>query len=229
MVPLCLTITSSKEILMLQNRFRTLGAALAFALLASAAQAEDGAPAPFQLALWNPVQIVDAERSIRGFRYSLFWGVNHDVAGADLSTLANKASGDVVGYQGAVMLNLVDGHFEGHQCALLNMVGGDFTGFQLGLFSGSADGHMRGLQWSLTGGSTAGEFTGMQSSGLINTTRRGTGLQAAGLINNTQELTGVQASALINIAEDLRGVQLGLLNFNKNGFLPFFPIINIGL
>jgi hypothetical protein len=203
--------------------------ALASTLLAAGAEANERPPAAFQLALWNPVQIVDAERSIRGFRCSLFAGVNHDLEGLDISVLAGEANGAVVGYQTALMLNLVGGDFDGHQSALLNVVGGDFSGFQLG-FSGSfTSGHVRGLQWSVAGGSSAGGLTGLQLSGFVNITARASGTQAAGLINVATGMKGLQASALINIAEELRGVQLGLLNFNRNGFLPFFPIFNIGL
>ena len=40
---------------------------------------------------------------------------------------------------------------------------------------------------------------------------------------------GVQIGGLFNVAEDMTGLQIGLLNFNKNGLLPFFPFFNIGI
>jgi hypothetical protein len=33
---------------------------------------------------------------------------------------------------------------------------------------------------------------------------------------------------LYNRATSLKGLQLGVTNVNQNGFLPFFPIINLG-
>jgi hypothetical protein len=214
-----------------ENLSRAISMTLAFVLtlIASTAQAAEPKAAPFQLALWNPLQIIQSERSIHGFRYSLFWGVNQDLSGLDISTIASQANGSVRGCQLGVMLNTVGGDFTGFQTSLLNTVGGNFSGFQFGLFSDSTGGHVRGMQWSLTGGSSAGEITGVQSSGFINSMKRGRGVQAAGLVNLADKVTGLQAAGLLNIAEDLKGLQLGLLNFNKNGFLPFFPIFNVGL
>ena len=47
--------------------------------------------------------------------------------------------------------------------------------------------------------------------------------------NSTAHGQGVQVAGLLNVADDMKGLQLGLLNFNKNGFLPFFPLFNFGL
>ena len=38
---------------------------------------------------------------------------------------------------------------------------------------------------------------------------------------------GIQI-ALLNRARELKGLQIGLLNFNERGFLPVFPLFNIG-
>ena len=209
---------------------RALCTALAFAipLFATGAQAAEPGSAPFQLALWSPIQIVDSERSIRGFRYSLLWGVNQDVTGVDFSTFASKANGsvrgfqwalglnqvggDVVGVQAALGVNEVDGDFRGFQDGILNITRGGFSGLQLG-FGNDTRGHMRGVQLGFVLVSLAGKITGVQFSPLVNKTTQGKGLQVA----------------LINVAEDLKGLQLGLLNFNKNGILPFFPGVNFGL
>ena len=49
------------------------------------------------------------------------------------------------------------------------------------------------------------------------------GLQVA-LGNKARSVYFGSQVGLINIADS--GWQIGLLNFNKNGFLPFFPLIN---
>jgi hypothetical protein len=199
---------------MFENRLRSqaLSITLAFVatLLATSVQAAEGAPAPVQLALWNPVQMVDAERSVRGFRFSLLWGVNRNVTGLDISMLANEATGTVRGYQWSLALNEVGGDFTGYQSSLVNGVGGDLEGFQGGLIGNYVDGHMEGFQ--LGAGSSAGEVTGLQI-GIVNSMNHGKGLQLGAL----------------NLATEMRGLQLGLLNFNENGFLPWFPIFNFGL
>ena len=54
------------------------------------------------------------------------------------------------------------------------------------------------------------------------------GLDVA-LWNEVEEhVTGVQIGGIVNEAEELVGLQIGLLNFNKSGPLPFFPILNFG-
>jgi hypothetical protein len=190
-----------------------LSLALLLVLLAHGAYAEEPAPTGFQLALWNPIQLRDSERSVRGFRYSLFWGVNRDISGLDISTFANKSTGNVRGYQTALVRNAVEGDVVGWQDSMINQVGGDFSGVQLAYFCQSVDGHVKGVQWAIAC-STAGKATGLQFSGLANLATRG---------------RGVQVASFLNLAEDLKGLQLGLLNFNKNGFLPFFPFFNFGL
>ncbi|MBR1921896.1 MAG: hypothetical protein IJ829_07860 [Kiritimatiellae bacterium] len=51
------------------------------------------------------------------------------------------------------------------------------------------------------------------------------GAQVSLAYNDATSVKWVQA-ALVNRASSAK-VQLGLLNFNKNGFLPFFPLFNL--
>ena len=53
------------------------------------------------------------------------------------------------------------------------------------------------------------------------------GGQLSMAFNPASSITGAQIS-LVNVSEDLTGVQIGLVNVNVNGWLPFFPGINIG-
>jgi hypothetical protein len=54
------------------------------------------------------------------------------------------------------------------------------------------------------------------------------GVQIAGISNKSNSVVGVQIGGVVNEAEELVGLQIGLLNFNKGGPLPFFPIFNFG-
>ena len=51
------------------------------------------------------------------------------------------------------------------------------------------------------------------------------GAQVSLLFNDAEKVSWVQA-ALVNKASSAK-VQVGLLNFNDNGFLPFFPFFNL--
>ncbi len=154
--------------------------ALATGVLAGGVQAAESVSTPIQLAIWNPIQISDSERSVGGFRYSLLWGVNRDVVGLDLSTFASKANGDVRGVQSALFANFVIGSLKGSQFSLLlNKVNGKFSGLQLGglnfasggisgvqlgvVGADTRGGHMRGVQVGMLG-SFADEATGFQGS-----------------------------------------------------------------
>ena len=170
---------------------RTLWMTLAFAvtLLATGGQAAEPtrvtASTPVQLALFDPAQVFDSERSVRGFRYSLFWGLNQDVSGLDISTLGNGANGTVRGVQWALLLNLVEQDFRGYQSALIvNRVGGDFSGYQ-GAMVNATMGDFRGLQLACFGNDTRGHMRGVQ----------------LGLVNSAKDLKGLQLG-LFNVNED---------------------------
>ena len=51
------------------------------------------------------------------------------------------------------------------------------------------------------------------------------GAQVSLFFNKAETVSWVQG-ALVNTASSAK-VQVGLLNFNKNGFLPFFPFVNL--
>lgn len=215
------------------------------AVLVSNVHAADGTPVPVQLSIWNPVQIFDSERSVRGFRYSLLRGVNRDVVGLDLSTVMSSTEGDVIGVQWALVFNDVkgsvwglqssalanqaEGGFLGLQLGVVNLVYGDMSGVQLSVMGArNRAGHTRGVQVGAMI-SIADELIGAQVATLANVADNMTGLQCSSLFNVAEDGIGVQISGLLNIANDMKGLQLGLLNFNKNGFLPFFPLFNFGL
>lgn len=136
-------------------------------------------------------------------------GPETSVVGVRLAISARNA--DVTGFDQAVLAARTSGSERGLQVALYSEIEGDLVGAQLALISADVDGSAFGLQWG----------------NLINRAGTITGAQVAVLFNRALGVTGVQLS-LVNYAEDLEGVQLGLININRNGWVPVFPGINIG-
>jgi len=95
---------------------------------------------------------------------------------------------------------------------------------------------VNGLQASCI--NISNNFIGFQPAAIMNVSQNVTGFQAAPVLNVAADVTGMQAGlintakkssfqlGLVNVASN--GCQIGLLNFMKGGFLPFFPIINFG-
>ncbi len=214
---------------------------------------------PVQLAVWDTVQIFDSQRSIYGFRYSLIRGVNRDVFGLGISSFANVATGDVLGAQFSLAHNRVDGDFGGIQFSGYNAISGKFYGLQVaGVNSTSAkfiglqtallndsegsnigvqfaglnrsSGGVSGMQVGIFGNDTrGGKMRGLQLAFMAVFADEAAGVQISPFANVMTKGTGVQIGGLFNVAEDMTGLQLGLLNFNKNGLLPFFPFFNVGI
>lgn len=70
------------------------------------------------------------------------------------------------------------------------------------------------------------EMTGAQVSLLWGRAKYIQGAQLAIGYNNIERLQNGPQIAFVNIAE-ASALQFGLLNFNKEGFLPFFPFFNM--
>lgn len=220
---------------------------LATALLCSACS-----PTAFQLALYNPAQIVSEETDVQGLRLSLIYGKNDTVKGLDVGVVAHarEARGVAVG-----ILHIVDEDLTGLQVAPIgaSVTHRSLRGVQAA-FGLSRANDLEGAQLSIVNlleepsrGIQAASFANLHKSDL-------TGLQVA-LLNNVASLGGLQVGGvnfseatdgaqigliwnytsgsasglqlgLINWTDELDGVQIGLLNFSSNGFLPFFPIVN---
>ena len=167
------------------------------------------AAAKIQLALVNPAQWVEAERSVDGLRFSLLRGVNHDVSGFDLSGVVTHTRGSL----------------RGLQIAAANEVDGDVTGAQIALFASYVEGRCSGLQLSGIA-ARAGEGRGVQIAAGLSDAPGWNGFQIA-LVTRAGEMRGLQIGVL-NRAREMEGLQIGLLNFNERGFLPVFPLFNFG-
>lgn len=152
---------------------------------------------PVQLAVFNPVQLVPEEDSIRGLRLSLFYTQNEDVTGASLVWLGvNRSTGDVKGVEFGLG-NWAEGSVKGAQLGMVNVVDGDLTGVQWGLLNMSR-GQSKGVNLGLIN-YNEGSFKGFQW----------------GLFNHAAEMEGLQLG-LFNHTRSLSGLQVGLGNYNGN-------------
>jgi hypothetical protein len=185
-------------------------AILGLALCCSAcASTLDSGRAPFQAAFANPIQIFSEEMDVYGLRINLPYGNNADFRGVDLGVAGITKSAK--GVQSNLFYNQAE-QFSGLQLAgVARNLCVDLDGVQAGTIN-TTEGQVRGWQFAFLS-SEAGNVLGGQISGLYNRSRR---------------VVGLQIAALVNEADDLRGLQIGLLNFNANGILPFFPIFNFG-
>ena len=87
------------------------------------------------------------------------------------------------------------------------------------------DKELKGCQMGIA--SECKQMTGAQVSLLWGRTQRVNGCQFAfGYCNTSKLMNGPQLS-VVNIAREGAALQFGLLNFNKSGFLPFFPFVNV--
>jgi hypothetical protein len=178
---------------------------------------------PFQLALWNPVQTADETRSIHGLRLNFPYGVNRDVYGLDFG-IASHTTRNVYGVQYGLG-GVVDGEFRGPQLnAFVSITRGELKGWQQAAYDSA--GTLKGAQ---TGFVNYVELSGQGAQfGLVNLTGGQFEGVSLGVVNHARRVDGLQLG-VVNIADELHGVQIGLANFAKNGFAPFFPVVNVAL
>ncbi len=122
---------------------------------------------PIQLSLFNPIQIVPEDQSVKGFRFNLIYGKNAAVTGLDIG-LVNMTTSLETGVQwGAV--SVTDGGFVGWQSNFVTISKGDSKGVQWGTVN-YHDGHFHGLQVAVV--NYAATMKGIQL-GLINIIKDG--------------------------------------------------------
>ena len=126
---------------------------------------------PFQLALWNPIQVFVEEDGVRGARVGLY-GSNTDMYGIDFGFigLSESMTGIQVNAGYSESENL-----DGIQISAVNEVTRRMRGLQLGGVMSHAD-----------------EVLGMQIAGAHNRAETVVGLQFGAMVNETEELAGVQ-------------------------------------
>lgn len=180
---------------------------------------------PFNLALVDPVQIIDDSHDITGFRLNIFYGKNQMVKGLDLGAGVghskagfkgvgihyggNFVQGDAAGLQLADFVNIVIGDFTGVQLAGVNYIEGTGKGLQLGYVQLARE-----------------NFSGFHI-GIANITSEAHSGAQIGVFNYSGgPFKGFQLG-VVNIGELEKGLQIGLANVNTSKKpLVFFPIIN---
>jgi hypothetical protein len=122
---------------------------------------------PIQLSLFNPVQIVPEDQSVKGFRFNLLYGKNAAMTGLDIG-LVNMSTSLQQGVQwGAV--SITNGGFVGWQSNFASISKGNSTGLQWSSIN-YHDGHFHGLQLAVF--NYAATMNGIQV-GLINIIKEG--------------------------------------------------------
>ena len=189
---------------------------------------------PFQIALYNPVQIVAQDISVHGFRWNVLYGENEDMVGFDIG-IVNKTNGLQRGAQMGVV-NTTKGNFDGFRMGVVNISEGHMNGYTRGvvnLIEGEGNG------WASGGVNVLDDnFNGL-ISGMVNVQYakqiKGAMIGLVNVINEPKEETrdgknvkrkGTQIG-LVNVTKSLRGVQIGLININKSAKIKFFPFILI--
>ena len=117
---------------------------------------------PIQLSLFNPVQIVPEDQSVKGFRFNLIYGKNAAVTGLDIG-----------------LVNITTALETGIQLGLVSVTDGGFVGWQAN-FASISKGDSKGVQWSSVN-YHEGHFHGLQVA-FVNYTDTMKGIQL-GLIN----------------------------------------------
>ncbi len=166
-----------------------------------------------QLAVFNPVQLVPEDQSIKGISLDLFYTVNKDVTGFSYSFFGvNRATGNAEGVEWGLG-NWVEGYAHGWQSGIVNHSGKRFVGLQGGAVN-ITKGDFTGLQWGLVNW-TEGFLHGVQA-GVVNVSKEQFIGADLGLVNyNESSFKGFQGG-LFNYAEEMHGFQLGLVNYTKS-------------
>ena len=103
---------------------------------------------PIQLAIFDPIQLVPKEDSIKGVRLSLFYTANKDVTGLSFAWMGvNRATGDVNGIEWGLG-NIVEGSSYGWQAGVVNYVRERFVGLQYGI-TNITQGDLTGVEWGI--------------------------------------------------------------------------------
>lgn len=166
-------------------------------------------PFPLGLALIDPLQIPSSDTSVSGFRLSLVYGRNADVMGLDLGAFVSVADGDVFGLEVSGLLNSVGSASGTIQIAgIANNCYEDFCGCQVSGIANRVGGMLNGGQIGCF--NLAGDMGGIQ----------------IGVYNKATKASGLQIGVL-NEVETMRGIQLGVINIQRNGSVPFMPILNV--
>jgi hypothetical protein len=146
---------------------------------------------PFQLALFNPLQIREESASITALRLNLIYGKNVSVAGLDIGIANHCTGGQSLGLQYG-LVGLVEGDFMGWQDNGINITVRGFTGFQSGFYNHCGQGE--GFQLGFVNRAT--DMRGLQVA-LVNYTETMYGLQV-GLVNIIKQKERLPVFVIVN-------------------------------
>ncbi|MCD6585747.1 MAG: hypothetical protein J7K96_08310 [Desulfobacteraceae bacterium] len=210
---------------------------------------------PFQLSLWEPVQLFPEKFDVYGMRLNLAYGRNQNLTGLDIGGVNVVAqsqtggqlglinlSGDSLGGCAGVM-NYAN-RYRGVQFGLLNTAQNFVSGLQAGGLMNLSD-HVKGVQVHfgifgngavqvdgaqlvlLAGYNLTDDINGLQMAmfGFNYTTENVHGVQFAMFYNYAKNLNGLQFG-LVNACERLSGVQIGLVNVVGKGKMTYMPVMN---
>lgn len=116
---------------------------MAIAIMPADGSAEEQ---PFQLSLFNPLQIRPEDTAIKYFRFNLIYGKNTSLTGLDIGLVNHLTSGESMAVQWGFG-NWVEADLKGMQWGAVNGTRGTFTGWQWGFvnYSGHTSGFMLGF------------------------------------------------------------------------------------
>ncbi|QRN93634.1 caspase family protein [Archangium violaceum] len=159
--------------------------------------------------------LVGSSARLRGVALALLghWATD-EVAGAQLSVLANVSGADVRGLQSSVGANWASGSIAGGQASVaFNHARGDVTGVQASAGVNLVQGRMRGIQ-----GSVAVNWAAMAEGAQLSLVNVGGDVSGAqvGLLNIARRMRGLQLG-LVNVSGDMEGVPFGLISVAGNG------------
>lgn len=186
---------------------------------------------PFEFGIYPPVQLFEEDSDICFLRISAFYTKNQSAYGFDFGIINN--SNDAAGLQIA-LANICQNNQIGLGIGVVNFAKKSVYGWQIGLFNNSGSGQVLkeydgsgGVQIGWTN-LTKSIFSGVQI-GIANlSTAKFSGLQL-GFVNSDRDHNSFDQILTYKDKTDHKKdlcVQIGLLNFNEDGFLPIFPIIN---
>ena len=203
-----------------------------FALLSTSFSFAQEGHKPIQIALFNPVQVVNQDLSVHGFRLDILYGENQDMVGFDVG-IVNKTNGIQRGAQVGIV-SITEGEFNGFRANFVNIGGGQMNGYANGTVNviGGGNGWINGYVNILED-----NYTGLLT-GIVNVQSakqfKGAMLGLVNVVESHKEVKngkkrkrkGTQIG-LVNITESMKGVQIGLVNINKNARVKFCPFILI--
>lgn len=173
---------------------RIMLATVAISMIATAVLASEGSP--INLSLWDTIQIVNKDESVKGFRLGIY-ARNVNMTGFDMG-----------------IFERTDGEFKGVQFAAANLTAGDATGWQVN-FVGIVKGKFTGLQGGIGANAifnSAGSTHGVQF-GWINRVEGHMNFLQLGLVNIADNANGIQIGLFNMISSKEKFSWLPIVNW----------------